>query len=319
MPIVSVVIPTTRRHDLVQRALRSVFAQTVRDIEVIVVIDGPNPETVAVLGRLDDPRLRILQNERSLGAGGARNRAAAEAKGDWIAFLDDDDEWLPEKLEKQLAMASVGDCVLVSCRSRIQTPKGAYVWPRTLYDSAMPVDEYLFDRRTFFRGDGYIQTSSFMVPAKVFAQSRFGDTRQQEDTTLLLRITKQLGGKIVMCPDTLVVLYRDEQRETLGSDFVWPDMLKWIDSMGPMITRRAYAGFCLIYLGSRAAEQRDYAGFRFLLTRAFRKGSPTPMQLLPFLSFWLLPAHFRRQVRAWLGGGKKRARLAVSGAPDRAA
>jgi glycosyltransferase involved in cell wall biosynthesis len=308
MPLVSVIIPTTRRHDLVQRALKSVFAQTHRELEVIVVVDGPNPETVTILREIDDPRLRVLENPASLGAGGARNRAAAESRGEYLAFLDDDDEWLPEKIERQLAAALAGgaDVGLVSCRSRVMTPKGTYIWPQRLYDPAMPVDEYLFDRRTLFRGDAHVGTSSYFVPRAVFEASRFGDSRQNEDTTLLLRITKPLGKRIVMIPDVLVVLYKEEERESLGSNFSWREMLGWVDSMGGLITRRAYSGFCLIYLGSQAARRFDLGGFCVLLWRAFRRGSPTALQLGAFLTFWLLPAGLRQSMRAWVGGARKK-------------
>ena len=103
MVLVSVIIPTTRRPDLVLRALQSVFTQTHSNLEAIVVVDGPNPETLAVLSAMIEPRLRVMHNPASLGPGVARNLGAAAAHGIWLAFLDDDDEWLPEKLERQLA------------------------------------------------------------------------------------------------------------------------------------------------------------------------------------------------------------------------
>ena len=109
MALVSVIIPTTGRPKLVLRALASVLGQTHGELEVIVVVDGPNPETIAALGGIADPRVRVLQNRESLGPGPARNIGAAQARGEWIAFLDDDDEWMPQKLEIQLAGASVDE------------------------------------------------------------------------------------------------------------------------------------------------------------------------------------------------------------------
>ena len=105
-PLVTVVIPTRRRPELVQRALRSVLAQTHTALDVVVVIDGPDPATAEALRNWPDERMRVLQNPAPIGAGAARNRAALEAKGAWIAFLDDDDEWLPDKLARQLAAAA---------------------------------------------------------------------------------------------------------------------------------------------------------------------------------------------------------------------
>src|SRR5258707_1976107 len=104
MALVSVIIPTTHRPDLVQRALRSVFAQTYSNLEAIVVVDGPNPATLAVLGAMSEPRLRVLHNPESRGPGVARNLGAVEARGIWLSLLDDDDQWLPPKIARALAL-----------------------------------------------------------------------------------------------------------------------------------------------------------------------------------------------------------------------
>jgi len=100
---VSVVVPTRNRPAMLERALRSVLAQTFLDFEVVVVDDGSTPPAADVVERLCDPRLRLLRFDPGRGAGAARNAGIAEARGEWIAFLDDDDEWLPEKLSVQMA------------------------------------------------------------------------------------------------------------------------------------------------------------------------------------------------------------------------
>ncbi len=294
---VSVIIPTTRRPELVQRAIRSVAEQTMRDLEIIVVVDGPNPDTLAALRGLSDPRLRIIESATPSGAGAARNRGAGEARGEWLAFLDDDDAWLPQKLERQLALAG-GEAALVSCRSRIVTPDGTYVWPHVLYDGSMPIDEYLFDRRALFRGASFLGTSSFLLPRTLFERTQFGTSRQNEDTTLVLRVAKAAGAPIRMAPETLVVIYAEEARESLGSSYQWREMLAWADGMRTLLTRRAYSGFCLIYLGSQAARSGDVYALPVLLSRAIRRGAPTPRQLATFLAFWLLPMRLRRRIRA---------------------
>ena len=295
-PLVTVVIPTRRRPDLVQRALRSVLAQTHTALQVIVVIDGPDPATAQALSHWPDERIYVMQTQAPAGAGAARNLAAAAAAGQWVAFLDDDDEWLPDKLALQLA-AAAGREVLVTCRSLVRTPGGEELWPRTLYQNQMPVDEYLFDRRTPFRGDAHVGTSTFLLPTALFARTQFSTDRQNEDTTLLLRLTKQAGAAVVMVPEPLVVLYKDEARESLGSRFDWREMLRWADGMRGLLTPRAYSGFCLIYLGSQAARQRDWLAFPVLLARACLRGAPRPMHLLPFLAFWVVPPGVRRGLR----------------------
>lgn len=100
MSCVSVVIPVFNGEKYIEATLEGVFGQTHPDIEVIVVDDGSCDATLDILSRYGD-RVRVIQQQNS-GSAAARNRGLQEATGDWIAFVDADDIWLPEKLEKQL-------------------------------------------------------------------------------------------------------------------------------------------------------------------------------------------------------------------------
>lgn len=102
--LVSVIIPTHNRADLVVRSIRSVLAQTYRNLECIVVDDASTDSTPDAVQAIQDPRLIYLRHEQSKHASATRNTGIAAATGEYIAFLDDDDEWLPEKLEKQVAL-----------------------------------------------------------------------------------------------------------------------------------------------------------------------------------------------------------------------
>jgi hypothetical protein len=296
--LVSVIIPTVRRPVLVRRAVDSVRRQTHAGLEIIVIIDGPDEATRLALGAIDEPRMRVLLNAVAEGPGPARNRAAAQARGEWVAFLDDDDEWLPDKLARQLAGQSPDRDVLLSCRCRVETPRATYVWPRRLCGRREPVDEYLYARRALRRGETYLATPTVMLPRRLFAASRFGLTPQNEDTTLLLWATKTLGAELIMLPDVLVVIHAEEARWSHGTVFDWRQSLDWLDGMGGLITRRAYGGFVLVTLGSQAADQGDRAAIGVLLGRALRRGAPTPLQLLLFLGFWAVPRGLRRRLRA---------------------
>jgi glycosyltransferase involved in cell wall biosynthesis len=94
----SVVIPTYNRADLVQQALQSVLSQTFQDFEILIIDDG-SQEPIS-LSSVDD-RTRIIRHEKNLGAAAARNTGIMNAKGEIVAFLDSDDLWFPQKLEKQ--------------------------------------------------------------------------------------------------------------------------------------------------------------------------------------------------------------------------
>ena len=106
---VSVVIPTRNRWELLSRALASVLAQEDVALEVIVVDEGSTDETPAKLASIDDERVRSLRNDVPTGVARARNRGVEAARGEWVAFLDDDDFWAPAKLRVQLdACAATG-------------------------------------------------------------------------------------------------------------------------------------------------------------------------------------------------------------------
>lgn len=105
-PQVTVVIPTHNRADLLPRAVRSALDQTYRHLEVLVIDDGSSDETPSVLERLSlqDERLRFLRNDVPTGAPAARNRGITEARGTFVAGLDDDDEWHPERIARMLSV-----------------------------------------------------------------------------------------------------------------------------------------------------------------------------------------------------------------------
>ena len=118
---VTAVITTHRREPhIVERALRSALAQTYPHMEIVVVDDSP--DDYALRGAVADmvrgyeaQGVRYIQHERCMGAGAARNTGLAQAHGEFIAYLDDDDEWLPEKTERQAACFTVDDIALVYC------------------------------------------------------------------------------------------------------------------------------------------------------------------------------------------------------------
>lgn len=118
--LISAVIPAFNQADYLKEALSSVLAQTHRELEVIVVDDGSTDHTKAVCEEMNDGRLRyILQTNDGTCGGGARNHAMLQARGEWIALLDQDDRWTIDKLEKQLRRAEqCPEAVAIFCRVR---------------------------------------------------------------------------------------------------------------------------------------------------------------------------------------------------------
>lgn len=159
MPAISVIVPTRKRNHLLPRCLESLYAQTFRDFEIILIDDNPPGSRVsgdASLNRLlSDKRLRIIENPRPRNAAAARNFGLPEAKGDWMTYLDDDDVYRPRKLERQLEVARNAKAPLAACglsyrlvgRTRARnTAKTEFVGDDLLLD--FPGMQTLFHRKT---------------------------------------------------------------------------------------------------------------------------------------------------------------------------
>lgn len=101
-PLVSVIIPTYNGESTILRAINSVLNQTYSNLELIVVDDCSKDNTFEVVKNVKDKRVKVLRHKENRGGSAARNTGIKEAKGEYIAFLDDDDEWLSEKVEKQV-------------------------------------------------------------------------------------------------------------------------------------------------------------------------------------------------------------------------
>ena len=101
--LVSIIMPSYNTAPFIAESIRSVMAQTYTDWELIIVDDASTDNTDEIVASCNSPRIRYLKNDRNRGAAYSRNRALREAKGKWIAFLDSDDLWAPNKLEKQIA------------------------------------------------------------------------------------------------------------------------------------------------------------------------------------------------------------------------
>ncbi len=312
-PDVSVVVPTRARPELVTRAVRSALAQTVADIEVIVVIDGPDEPTRATLDAIADPRLRVVQLASQGGAPNARNAGVQEARANWTALLDDDDEWLPDKLSVQLDLAKNAQVASPIVISRLinRTPRAEFVLPRRLPEPDEPRSEYLTVRRGLFHGDGFIQTSTILAPTELLRRVPFTPgLRRLQELDWALRALDLDGVDLVIAPEPLVIWYTDENRPRVSFDSPWKESLEWLRRSRPLLTPRAYAALAMSVISSMAAPTRSLDVFRTLLREARHHGRPRPIDYVTFLQIWLVPPQLRRSLRdralGTLGRGLRR-------------
>jgi glycosyltransferase involved in cell wall biosynthesis len=308
-PEVSVVIPTRNRPELVVRAVRSALAQTLAELEVVVIIDGPDAATVAALGEIGDERVRWVERETSGGAPTARNHGVDVALAEWVAFLDDDDEWLPEKLEIQLSRARASGVPLpiVGSRLYMRTPRAELIMPRRVPAPGEPISEYLAVRHGLFHGDGFIQTSTIMAPTALLRKVPFADgLRRLQELDWTLRSLQEDGVDLIYAEEPLVIWYADENRPRISFDAPWKQSLEWLRETRPRVTPRAYAALAMSVVGSMAAASRSPRVFFDLLGEARRHGKPSVTDYVTFLQVWLVPAGPRRVVRDFFLGRSRR-------------
>lgn len=192
---VSVVIPVFNRPMLASRAIESALAQEQVSLEVIVVDDGSTPPYALPAHLATDPRIRLVRTANN-GAAAARNRGVAEARFDWIAFLDSDDVFWPGKLAAQMALADAADPLAVIVSGF------RYVWPgsdRTVV--RIPLEASSVE--DFAGGCWFCPGSTALVHASAFSRVGPFDAalRRLEDLDWFLRLALA-GGRIRVAPVT---------------------------------------------------------------------------------------------------------------------
>ncbi len=191
--LVSVIITTCKRPKvMVIRAINSVLSQTYFNLELIVVDDSPKDfeerqDIKLYIESLTDSRIRLIQHEENIGACAARNTGIKNAKGDFIAFLDDDDAWHDDKLELQVAKMNSGKYGLVYCRQHvINEVKNIEYYPQKNYYEGKIFDQLIL---TNFVGS----TSFALVKKECFERVGMFDNSMpaSQDFEMWLRIAKE--------------------------------------------------------------------------------------------------------------------------------
>jgi len=304
-PQVSVVIPTRARPELVARAVRSALAQDGSQIEVIVVLDGPDGATQRALACIADPRMRVLALPERAGLGAARNAGVKAARGPWVGLLDDDDEWLPGKLRAQLDVAEQARCPspIISCRFIARREQGDVILPRRVPGLHEAISEYLFCQTRLLGGEGVILPSTILAPRAVFQRTPFRHERlPHEGSDWLLRAVREdgVGVEFVAAREPLAIWHAEGARSRIGNSDDWQASLAWADENAALLSPRARAAFILTRASQEARRGRHWPALWRMPWQAFRDGRPTSISLLAHASIWLVPPRLRFRLADWL-------------------
>jgi glycosyltransferase involved in cell wall biosynthesis len=215
-PLVSVIIPCYNRSAIVSRAISSVLDQTYSCLEIIIVDDGSEDveELVRVIDEFDDERLRLVKHPENRYQPAASNTGIKAANGELIAFLDSDDEWLPQKLTRQVELwhSLSQERALIYTQSDVRTKpnqfSGEKIWPQRPIAEDESVGDYLFLNR------GFLQTSSILLPQLVALEVQFDETIQKHtDYNFLLRL-EAAGVSFAMVEEPLVIVHWENLHST---------------------------------------------------------------------------------------------------------
>jgi len=133
--LISVIIPAYNAAKYIKNTVESVLKQTYQNFEIIIVDDASSDNTVEVVNSIKDERIKLIRHARNQGPGAARNTALDAAKGEYVTFLDSDDEWLPQRLEKMLEIVlEAGSSYFVADDLWLcfETPNGLKPWKKQL-------------------------------------------------------------------------------------------------------------------------------------------------------------------------------------------
>ena len=194
--LVSIIMPSWNTARFIAASIQSVMDQTYRNWELLIVDDCSTDNTDEIVAPfLKDPRVRYFYNEKNSGAALTRNRALREASGEWIAFLDSDDLWAPEKLEKQLGFMKENGHVL------------SYHEYEKIDEEDKPLDVFvsgprIVNKRKMYRYD-YIGQLTMMYSAKHFGLIQIKDIKKNNDYAIRLQLYKKSGTKAYLLTENL--------------------------------------------------------------------------------------------------------------------
>lgn len=298
-PFFSVVVPTYNRLQSVKKAVESVLTQSCRDFELIVVDDGSTDGTGSILASITDERFRYLQQVNSGGAK-ARNAGIDVAKGVWIAFLDSDDEYLPNKLQRIREFVIANDVDVVYSQVLVNRGEGVTALKPTRGLLANErVDEYLFcDGQT-------IQTSSIVVRASVARKVRFLDgLKKGQDLDFSVRLAASgarfgfLGAPLAIWNDMDGAGRVSHRRNSQALE-------QWLVHSGHLLSTRALYGFRSNVLSFDLAEVSRMRAAAYVAA-GWLKGGVSLKRSLHSLSRALIPGRvYRLLVDSILRAGQR--------------
>jgi len=308
----SIVIPAYNRADVLPETIASCRAQTWRDLEIIVVDDGSSDATAEVVRGLmaDEPRLRLLQKENG-GPAAARNHGVDHAEGRYIAFLDSDDRFMPEKLERFADAIERSGADFLFGPVLAERGDGRF-WQRPAAGprEGEPMFDYLFLRR------GVALPSTVVVRTEMARRHPFLESLWFGDNDQFIADLWEAGASFQYLDEPLT-LYADQyDAERLSQALVFDGespkhraFFHWVESKRATMSERAYLAYRARFRSRLTARSAPVTAFADI-TRAWRGGALSGPEALRQGVQTFFPHLYRRcsdGVARWIGSGRQRA------------
>jgi glycosyltransferase involved in cell wall biosynthesis len=268
-PLISVVIPTYNRKQSISRALESVYDQSFGEFEVIVVDDCSTDGTPETLRAQNWPRLRIIEHAENKGAAAARNTGFDAAKAPYVALLDSDDEWKPDKLSKQVDVLEERghpDDVVIFGRALRISDYGRMPNPERGPRPGEPIFDYLIN------DVGVLYPSSLLLSATLARRVRFDEEMLiYDDPDFGVRLAEATDN-FVFLGDILNLYHIHEGEDHVSTSNRYHCVLDWIERQKHSIDPTWRARILHHTVVRSAAEQQDFGSLR----RAWQLGYRPP-------------------------------------------
>ena len=290
---VSAIIPVHNRPDMIVRAVESVLAQTRPVDEIVIVDDGSEHPVDRAALEARDPRIKVLLLPQNVGGSGARNAGIDAATGDWVAFLDSDDLWLPERLERQFSEQVVQATYPIVVAANVLVSDGDTP-DRPVNEAPQPADIPLCE--WFLEHRGTYQTSTLLLRRSLASEVRFDPRlRRHQDWDFLLRLERH-GARIHYTHECLAVYNNtkdDAARISMTRSFA--PTREWFNHAGYLLTPRSKYKYYMRYWYRKRDMHRTVYG-NWVLARLIMDW---PEAAFPFLleSFHYCKGFPRRTAR----------------------
>lgn len=260
-PLVSVIIPCYNSSATIERALNSVVAQHYKNVEVIVVDDGSADvdKTESVVNDFGDERIIFVKHIVNKNGAATRNSGIKQSKGEYIAFLDSDDEWQPTHLSYALQIISNGNIDLVYSQALVKTNNPDIVMPMQGIASNQRISDYLFVQ------GGVIFTPTILVKSFLAKSVEFNEElRRHQDYDFLLRCeVKNIKIGFTNKPTVIVHWENNDIKKKGGT---WDFSFNFAKEYKQYFTPKAYSRFILKFVTLPLLEEKKrYKGISLLL------------------------------------------------------